>query len=130
MGMAGWQASDGLHSQMHQAFALIRQLGLRCHHTVSFGRTLCAIAASPQSPAAMWSVPPQDDPEERCNRLISLYELQIQELEATKATPYWDGEILGVLCSASRCPAQALAASQPAPPQTLSPPKLTISALN
>ena len=94
---------------MHQAFALIRQLGLRCHHTVSFGRTLCAIAASPQSPAAMWSVPPQDDPEERCNRLISLYELQIQELEATKATPYWDGETLGVFCS-------ALAASQPASP--------------
>ena len=39
----------------------------------------------------MWSV--QAEPaDEKVNRLIALYDAQIQELEATRATPYWDGE--------------------------------------
>jgi hypothetical protein len=62
----------------------------------------------------MWSMPQQDEPEERCNRLISLYELQIQELEATRATPYWDGEMLGVFCSGLMPLTCAGARSQPA----------------
>jgi hypothetical protein len=44
-------------------------------------------------PAAMWTaVRQREDDEERCERLIRLYDQQIAQFEASKQTPYWDGE--------------------------------------
>lgn len=39
----------------------------------------------------MWTVPRREGPDERCDRLIALYEQQIADLAASRPTPYWDG---------------------------------------
>ncbi|PSC71573.1 pollen-specific SF21-like [Micractinium conductrix] len=39
----------------------------------------------------MWSVPPREAPDERCDRLMAVYDRQIEDLEVSRPTPYWDG---------------------------------------
>lgn len=46
----------------------------------------------------MWTVPRREGPDERCDRLIAMFEQQIADLAASRPTPYWDGGLAAV-CS-------------------------------